>query len=201
MKPPIDPNYPTYTQRFHLRRQLIDELTADIASDNSRYLYGITVKPTSQDWNWEKCTDDQNADHVKEVYRNLERQLNSILIRHHQRPCNHHKWIRSYMVVEKVSKDGTLTIPHAHGVISVHEETDQKFQTLLIKFEDDQRSGTLSASLPDTITHRLRYQLHSVRLHKITDIFGWLDYCTKQIETYGYPNGFRTPRLDKRNAA
>ena len=122
MKPPIDTNYPTYTQRFHLRRQLIDELTADIASDRSRYLYGTTVKPTSIDWNWEKCT-------------------------------------------------------------------------------DDQRSETLSTSLPDTITHRLRYQLHSVRLHKITNLSGWLDYCTKQIETYGYPNGFRTPCLDKRDAA
>ena len=106
-------------------------------------------------------------------------------------------------MVEKVSKyDGSLTIPHAHGVISVHEETDQKFQSLLVRVEDDERSGTLSASLPDTITHRLRYQLHSVRLHKITNLSGWLDYCTKQVEEFGYPNGFRTPCLDKKmNAA
>jgi hypothetical protein len=201
MKPPIDHNYPTYTQRFHLRRKLIDELTEEITSDSSRFLYGITIKPTSYNWSWEICTDEMNANYVKQVYMNLERQLNSILVRHHQRPCNHQKLIKSYMMIEKVTKDGHLTIPHAHGVISVHEQTDQRFQGLLVRFEEDTKSGTLSASLPDTITHRLRTQLHGVRLHKITNLSGWLTYCTKQIEDFGYPNGFRTPMFESKESA
>jgi hypothetical protein len=192
MKPMIDPDYPTYTQRFHLRRQLINELTDDLSLDRNRLLYGITLKPTSTSWNWAACTDDHNTDHVKSIYTHLERQLNSILVKHHQRPCNTQKLVRSYMIVEKVTKDGHLTIPHAHGVLSLHDLTDQKFQELLVHVEKDSRSGTLSASLPDTITHRLRNQLHSVRVHKITDLSGWLEYCTKQTETYGYPNGFKT---------
>ena len=193
MKPPIDPNYPTYAQRFHLRRQLIDELTETTFSRDSDLILGVTVKPTS--WNWNKLSDDHNAVIVKGRYLNLERQLNSIIVKHHMRPCNQQKLIRSHIMVEKVTKDGRLTIPHGHGVICVHPQTTMRFRNLLEGYELDQHTQTESCTLTPKILRKTIGVIHSIRFHEIYDLKGWLMYCTKQIEDFGYPNGFRTPDL------
>ena len=193
MKPPIDPNYPTHTQRFHLRRQLIDELTETTFSRDSDLILGVTVKPTS--WNWNKLSDDHNAVIVKGRYLNLERQLNSIIVKHHMRPCNQQKLIRSHIMVEKVTKDGRLTIPHGHGVICVHPQTTMRFRNLLEGYELDQHTQTESCTLTPKILRKTIGVIHSIRFHEIYDLKGWLMYCTKQIEDFGYPNGFRTPDL------
>jgi hypothetical protein len=190
MKPPIDPNYPTHTQRFHLRRQLIDELTETTFSRDSDLILGVTVKPTS--WNWNKLSDDHNAVIVKDRYLNLERQLNSIIVKHHLRPCNQQKLIRSHIMVEKVTKDGHLTIPHGHGIIGVHPQSIFRFRRLLEGYEYDQNTQTESCTLSPKIMRQTTGIIHSIRFHEIYDLHGWLDYCTKQIETSGYPNGFRT---------
>ena len=193
MKPPIDPNYPTHTQRFHLRRQLIDELTETTFSRDSDLILGVTVKPTS--WNWNKLSDDRNAVIVKGRYLNLERQLNSIIVKHHMRPCNQQKLIRSHIMVEKVTKDGRLTIPHGHGVMCVHPQTTMRFRNLLEGYEFDQHTQTESCTLTPKILRKTIGVIHSIRFHEIYDLKGWLMYCTKQIEDFGYPNGFRTPDL------
>ena len=193
MKPPIDPDYKFYCDRFSLRRQLIDELTETTFSRDSDLILGITVKPTS--WNWNKLSDDHNAVIVKGRYLNLERQLNSIIVKHHMRPCNQQKLIRSHIMVEKVTKDGRLTIPHGHGVICVHPQTTMRFRNLLEGYELDQHTQTESCTLTPKILRKTIGVIHSIRFHEIYDLKGWLMYCTKQIEDFGYPNGFRTPDL------
>ena len=190
MKPPIDPDYKFYCDRVSLRRQLIDELTETTFSRDSDLILGITVKPTS--WNWNKLSDAKNAEIVKDRYMNLERQLNSIIVKHHMRPCNQQKLLRSHMMIEKVIKEGELTIPHGHGVICVHPQTIIRFRTLLTNYEFDQHTQTESCTLTPTIVRKTIGTIHSIRFHEINDLEGWLMYCTKQVEEFGYPNGFRT---------
>lgn len=190
MKPPIDPDYAFHCQRFQLRRQLIDQMTETCFSRDSDLILGITVKPTS--WNWNKLSDAKNAEIVKDRYMNLERQLNSIIVKHHMRPCNQQKLLRSHMMIEKVIKEGELTIPHGHGVICVHPQTIIRFRTLLTNYEFDQHTQTESCTLTPTIVRKTIGTIHSIRFHEINDLEGWLMYCTKQVEEFGYPNGFRT---------
>ena len=190
MKPPIDPDYAFHCQRFQLRRQLIDEMTETCFSRDSDLILGITVKPTS--WNWNKLSDAKNAEIVKDRYMNLERQLNSIIVKHHMRPCNQQKLLRSHMMIEKVIKEGELTIPHGHGVICVHPQTIIRFRTLLTNYEFDQETKTESCTLTPTIVRKTIGTIHSIRFHEIYDLNGWLNYCTKQIEDIGYPNAYQT---------
>ena len=190
MKPPIDPDYAFHCQRFQLRRQLIDQMTETCFSRDSDLILGITVKPTS--WNWNKLSDAKNAEIVKDRYMNLERQLNSIIVKHHMRPCNQQKLLRSHMMIEKVTKEGELTIPHAHGVICVHPQTIMRFRSLLEGYECDQHTQTESCTLSPKIVRKTIGSIHSIRFHEIYDLKGWLEYCTKQVEEFGYPNGFRT---------
>ena len=190
MKPPIDTNYPTYTQRFHLRRQLIDHMTETTFSRDSDLILGITVKPTS--WNWNKLSDAENAEIVKDRYMNLERQLNSIIVKHHQRHCNESKLVRSHVMIEKVTKKGELTIPHAHGIILVHPQTVIRFRNLLTDYSFDKESQTESCTLTPKILRKTIGVIHSIQFHEIYDLKGWLMYCTKQIEDFGYPNAYQT---------
>lgn len=190
MKPPIDPDYAFHCQRFQLRRQLIDEMTETCFSRDSDLILGITVTPNSHDWN--KLSDHKNAEIVKDRYMNIERQLNSIIVKHHMRPCNQQKLLRSHMMVEKVTKDGELTFPHAHGVICVHPQTIIRFRNLLTDYSFDEETQTASCTLTPKVFRKTIGIIRSIKLHEIYDLKGWLMYCTKQIEEFGYPNGFRT---------
>jgi hypothetical protein len=96
------------------------------------------------------------------------------------------------MMIEKVIKEGELTIPHGHGVICVHPQTIIRFRTLLTNYEFDQETKTESCTLTPTIVRKTIGTIHSIRFHEINDLEGWLMYCTKQVEEFGYPNGFRT---------
>ena len=190
MKPPIDPDYAFHCQRFQLRRQLIDQMTETTFSRDSDLILGITVKPTS--WNWNKLSDAENAEIVKDGYMNLERQLNSIIVKHHMRPCNQQKLLGSHMMIEKVTKEGDLTIPHGHGVICVHPQTIMRFRNLLSEHSIDEESHTESCTLSPKLLGKTIGIIRSIKFHEIYDLTGWLMYCTKQIEDFGYPNGFKT---------
>jgi hypothetical protein len=190
MKPPIDRDYEFHCQRFQLRRQLIDEMTETCFSRDSDLILGITVTPNSHDWN--KLSDHKNAEIVKDRYMNIERQLNSIIVKHHMRPCNQQKLLRSQMMVEKVTKEGELTIPHGHGVICVHPQTIMRFRNLLTDYSFDEESQTESCTLTPKILGKTMGVIRSIKFHEIYDLKGWLMYCTKQTEDFGYPNAFQT---------
>jgi len=199
MKPPIDKDYPTHAKRFDLRRHLIDELTETTFSRDSDLILGITVKPTS--WNWNDLPDAENTKIVRDRYLNLERQLNSVIVKHHLRPCNESKLVRSHVMVEKVTKKGELTIPHAHGIICVHPQTIIRFRSLLTDYSFDGETQTESCTLTPKILGKTIGIIHSIQFHEIHDLKGWLMYCTKQVEDFGYPNGFQTgPRRFKQAA-
>ena len=95
-------------------------------------------------------------------------------------------------MIEKVTKEGELTIPHGHGVICVHRQTIMRFRSLLTNYEFDQETKTESCTLTPTILCKTIGIIHSIQFHEIYDLKGWLMYCTKQVEDFGYPNAYQT---------
>ena len=87
-------------------------------------------------------------------------------------------------MIEKVTKKGDLTIPHAHGIICVHPQTVIRFRNLLTDHSFDEESQTESCTLTPRILRKTIGIIHSIQFHEIYDLNGWLMYCTKQVEDF-----------------
>ena len=192
VKQPVDTDYPTYSQRYHLRQQCINEMQQQLNQYLEHEMIAITVKPlfSTSDF-WTRTTAD-NAAFVRDCYLDVERQLNSIIVKNHRRPSKQHLLLKSYHFVEFTKKDLTIECPHSHGILLVHPETTDKLASLMTKSSTNPITGTVSYDLKHSLLQNLSNQIHSIKLHRLHDVSGWIDYCTKQIERTGYPNAFTT---------
>jgi hypothetical protein len=192
VKLPVDIDYPTHSQRYRLRQQCINEMKQQLNKYLEHELIAITVKPlfSTSDF-WKKTTID-NAAYVRDCYLDVERQLNSIIVKNHRRPSKQHLLLKSHHFVEITKKDLTIECPHSHGILLVHPETSHKFASLLSPASMNPVTGTLSYNLKHSLLQNLSNQIHSIKLHRLHDASGWIEYCTKQIERIGHPNAFTT---------
>jgi hypothetical protein len=192
VKLPVDSDYPTHSQRHRLRQQYINEMKQQLNQYLEHEMIAITVKPlfSTSDF-WTRTTAD-NAAYVRDCYLGVERQLNSIIVKNHRRPSKQHLLLKSHQFVEITKKDSTIECPHSHGILMVHPDTALKFESLLTNPTLDENTGVLSYHLKHSLLQNLSNQIHSIKLHRLHDVTGWIDYCTKQIERIGYPNAFTT---------
>ena len=192
VKLPVDSDYPTHSQRHRLRQQYINEMKQQLNQYLEHEMIAITVKPLFSTSDFQRKTPADNAAHVRDCYLNVERQLNSIIVKNHRRPSKQHLLLKSHQFVEITKRDSTIDCPHSHGILLVHPETTDKLESLMTKSSTNATTGTISYDLKHSLLQNLSNQIHSIKLHRLHDVSGWIDYCTKQIERIGYPNAFTT---------
>ena len=197
----VDPDYPTYAERHQLREQYIREVMHTLNQHPNHHLIAITLKPvfsTSEFWNKSHA---ESARYVGQCYQQIERQVNSIIVKNHQRANKQHLLLKSHQFVEITNKDNSIECPHSHGILMIHPDVALKFESLLVNPTLNENTGVLSYDFKYSLLKGLSNQVHSVKLHYLSDVNGWMDYSTKQIARLGYPNAFTTGLMPAVNKA
>jgi hypothetical protein len=164
------------------RQQLINDLSHRYEPE---YLeYAITLKPKFSTWKWWAMKDEDRIAFMKELWEQIQRQLNSVLVNHWQRPCKEHLLVSGTFLMETKTKKRTDTVPHIHGLMLIHKSLVPKWIDLLERIDD----GTDEFRMP-TLTRGL-IDIHDVEIKRPFDVRGWWKYASKELEANGDIVGF-----------
>ena len=169
-------------QQATYRQQLINDLSHQY--EPTYYEYAITLKPKFGTWKWWSMKNEERTAFMKDLWEEIQRQLNSILINHWHRPSKEHLLVCGTFLMETITKKRTDTVPHIHGLMLIHKSLIPRWVELLERIESDKdefRMPTLTRGLID---------IHDVEIKRPFDVRGWWDYASKELEVNGDIAGF-----------
>ena len=172
-------------QQATFRQQLITDLSHKY--EPTYYEYAITVKPKFGTWNWWSMRNEDRTAFMKDLWEQIQRQLNSILINHWHRPSKEHLLVSGTFLMEAVTKTRTDTVPHIHGLMLIHKSLIPRWVELLERKYPEMddvdifRMPTLTRGLID---------IHDVIIKRPFDVSGWWEYASKELEVNGDITGF-----------
>ena len=148
------------------------------------YEYAVTLKPKFSTWDWWRMSPEDRIEFLKNLWTQIQTQLNSILVNHWRRPSKEPLLVSGTFLMETKTKYRKDTVPHIHGLICLHRTLIPKWVDLL-----DQPDPNNDVFHMPTLTRGL-IDIHDVVIKRPFDVPGWWKYSTKELEKTGELSGF-----------